>query len=219
MRVVIAGGHGKIALALTRLLAGRGDEVRGLIRNAGHEADLRAAGAEPVLCDLEALDEAEVAERVGAADALVFAAGAGPGSGGERKLTMDRDGALRTIAACRANGIDRYIMVSAMGAASAPGGDDVFSVYLRAKAEADGALPGSGLSYTIVRPGLLTDDPATGRVRAAPSVPRGEVPREDVAAVIAACLDEPGTAGVTFEVVGGDEPVAAAVAALAQPSA
>lgn len=219
MRVVIAGGHGQIALALTRLLAGRGDEVRGLIRNPDHEADLRAAGAEPVLCDLEALDEDEVAKLVGAADALVFAAGAGPGSGGPRKLTMDRDGALKTIAACAANGIDRYIMVSAMGAASPPAGDDVFLLYLRAKAEADVALARSGLAFTIVRPGRLTGDPASGRVRAAESVPRGDVAREDVAAVIAACLDEPGTAGVTFELVGGDEPVPAAVAALAQRSA
>jgi uncharacterized protein YbjT (DUF2867 family) len=215
MDVVVAGGHGRIARHLERMLSARGDRVRGLIRNPAHADDLRAAGAEPVLCDLEAADLDEVARAVDGADAIVFAAGAGPGSGARRKLTIDRDGAILTIAAARRAGVPRYLMVSAMGARHPPPDkDDVFSIYLRAKAEADAALTDSPLAWTIVRPGLLTDDPGTGRVLAAPSVPRGEVPREDVAAVLAEVLVQPATTGVTFEVVAGDEPIEQAVAAL-----
>jgi uncharacterized protein YbjT (DUF2867 family) len=214
MDVVIAGGHGKIALRLERLLVQRGDTARGLIRKPEHEPDLREIGAEPVLCDLEALDADEIAQRIGQADAFVFAAGAGPGSGAQRKLTVDRDGAVKTIEACRKNGIDRYLIVSSMGAGDPPEGDDVFSVYLRAKAQADAALVASGLDYTIVRPGSLTDDPGTGRVHAGTSVPRGDIPRDDVAAVLLACLDEARTARLTFEVVGGDDPIADAIAQL-----
>jgi nucleoside-diphosphate-sugar epimerase len=132
MLVVIAGGHGKIALALTRMLVARGDEVRSLVRREEHLDELRELGAEPVLCDLEALESEQVAARVGTGDAFVFAAGAGPGSGAQRKLTMDRDGAVKTTEACRANGIDRYLIVSSTGAGNPPDGDDVFSVYLRA---------------------------------------------------------------------------------------
>jgi uncharacterized protein YbjT (DUF2867 family) len=219
MRVAIAGGHGAIALHLTRMLVARGDAVRSLVRRKEHCDELRALGAEPVLCDLEALDADEVAARVGSADALVFAAGAGPGSGAARKATMDRDGAVKTIEACRANAIGRYAMISAMGAADPPDGDDVFSVYLRAKASADAAVVASGLAYAIVRPGRLTDEPGTGRVRAGARVPRGEIPREDVAAVLVACLGDPRATGLTFELVSGDDPIPAAIATLAQPMA
>ena len=210
MRIAIAGAHGQIALRLVPLLRSRGDEVIGLVRNPAHFDDVSAAGAAPVLCDLEAASGEEVRAAVRGADAIVFAAGAGPGSGAERKATMDRDGATKLIGA----GPRRYVMVSAMGAADPPAGDEVFAAYLRAKAEADEALRRSDLDWTIVRPGLLTDDPGTGMVRAAASVERGEIPRDDVAAVLAAVLDEPGTIGVTFEVVGGTTPVLDAVAAL-----
>lgn len=149
MRVVIAGGHGKIALLLHPLLVARGDEVRALIRNPDHAEDVRRAGAEPVLCDLEA--EEDIAAAVGTAAAVVFAAGAGPGSGAERKRTMDLGGALKLIDAARTNGSPRYAMISAMGAASPPppGEGGVFGEYLRAKAAADAALAASGLEYTI----------------------------------------------------------------------
>jgi uncharacterized protein YbjT (DUF2867 family) len=175
------------------------------------------AGAEPVLCDLEAFDADDVAAAVGTADALVFAAGAGPGSGAERKATMDLEGARKTIQAAQLYGIERYVMISAMGAASPPAeGGDVFGAYLRAKAAADEALAASGLAFTIVRPGRLTNEPGTGRVHAAPPVGRGYVTRDDVAAVLAAVLAAPGSASLTFEVVGGQTPIGEAVAAISR---
>lgn len=212
MDVAIAGGHGQIALRLERLLADRGDRARALIRNPDHAGDVRAAGGEPVVCDLEGDDD--VAAAIAGADAVVFAAGAGPGSGAERKWSVDRDEATRLIDAARAAGVRRYVMVSAMGAAAPPEGEGVFAVYLRAKAQADAALAASGLDHTIVRPGLLTDEPGTGLVEAAASVPRGPIPRDDVAAALVAVLGTPSTIGATFELVAGERPVAEAVAAL-----
>lgn len=209
IRTAIAGGHGQIALRLIPLLRARGDEVVALIRNPAHVDDVVAAGAAPVLCDLEHASDDEVRDAVRGCDALVFAAGAGPGSGAGRKATMDRDGAVRLIGA----GPRRYVMVSSMGAGHPPAGDEVWAVYQRAKADADRALAASGLDWTIVRPGKLTNDPGTGLVQAGASVERGEVPRDDVAAVLAAVLDDDGTVGVTFEVVGGGTPVIEAVAA------
>jgi uncharacterized protein YbjT (DUF2867 family) len=216
MVVAIAGGHGKIGLRLARLLSGRGDEVRSLIRRAEHADDVRAAGGEPVVCDLEAAGDDEVAEAVRGAGAIVFAAGAGPGSGPERKWTMDHGGAVKLIAAAGATGIRRYVIVSSMGADPDAPGDDTFAVYLRAKGQADADLAASGLDYTVVRPGGLTDDPGTARVALAAKVERGSVPRDDVAAVLAALLPEPATAGLTLELVSGDVSVDEAVAALAR---
>jgi nucleoside-diphosphate-sugar epimerase len=213
--VAIAGGHGKIAMLLGRALAERGDTARGLIRNPDQEGDLRAAGIEPVLCDLES--GGDVAAAVRGADAVVFAAGAGPGSGAERKSTMDLGGALKLIEAAKAEGISRYLMVSAMGAEDVPaagtdGGDEVFSVYLRAKADADAALRASGLDYTVVRPGGLTDDPGTGLVTIAERLDRGQVPRADVAAVLVACLDTASTIGQSFDLLAGTTPIPDALA-------
>ena len=169
MDVVIAGGHGQIALRLARLLAARGDRVRGLIRNPDHVADVEAAGAEAVLADLEADDD--IAPAVAGADAVVFAAGAGPGSGAPRKRTMDLGGAVKLIEAAQATGVPRYVMISAIGARDPASGAEAMRPYLDAKAEADAAVAASGLAYTIVRPGGLTDDPGTGRVQ------RGRHPR------------------------------------------
>ena len=212
MLVAIAGGHGQIALHLTRKLQERGDRVRSLIRNPDHGDDVRAAGGEPVVCDLEAADDQTVAQAVEGADAVVFAAGAGPGSGSERKLTMDLGGAVKLIAAAKGADIRRYVIVSSRGADPEAPGDDTFAVYLRAKGEADAALAESGLEYTIVRPGRLTDEPGTGRVRT--DTGNGSIPREDVAAVLAAVLAEPGTAGATFLLVSGETPIDEAVKAL-----
>lgn len=214
MDVAIAGGHGQIARRLAALLVGRGDRVRGLIRNRDHAGAIQALGAEAVLCDLEHATTEEVAAAVAGADAVVFAAGAGPGSGAERKLTMDRDGAIRLLDAARAAGVERYVMVSAVGAEHPPEGDEVFAVYLRAKAQADAALANSDRAWTIVRPGRLTDAPGTGRVRVQAEPFRGEVPREDVAALLAAVLAEPRTAGATLYVNGGDDPVDEALVSL-----
>jgi uncharacterized protein YbjT (DUF2867 family) len=216
MLVAIAGGHGQIALRLTRLLAARGDTVRSLIRNPDHAGDAREAGGEPAVCDLEEADDELVAQVVEGADAVVFAAGAGPGSGSPRKQTMDLGGAVKLIAGAKGAGIGRYVIVSSINADPNAPGDDTFSVYLRAKGQADAELAASGLDYTIVRPGALTNQPGMGRVSAGDGVGRGEIPRDDVAAVLAAVLAEPRTAGVTFELISGEVPVDEAVAALAR---
>lgn len=213
MEIAIAGGHGQIALLLGKLLAERGDIVWGLIRNPAHEDDLHAAGVEPVLCDLEG--DGDVAAAVRGADAVVFAAGAGPGSGAARKTSMDLGGAVRLIDAAKAEGIRRYVMVSSIGAGEAPAeGGDVFGEYLRAKAEADRQLIASGLEYTVVRPGPLSDDPATGLVTVGEQLERGEIPRADVAGVLAACLDSRHSIDRVFEVVGGGIAIDAAIAGL-----
>jgi uncharacterized protein YbjT (DUF2867 family) len=214
MRVAIAGGHGQIALHLARLLSQRRDEVVALIRNANHSDDVRQAGAEPAVVDLEHASVDDVTQAVVGCDAVVFAAGAGPGSGSERKETMDYGGAVKLIAAAKQAGVRRYVIVSSMGANPDASGDDTFSVYLRAKGRADDAVRASGLDWTVVRPGGLTNDAGAGRVTLGDRVPRGRVPRADVAAVLAAVLDSPHTIGKSAELVGGDTPIAEAVAAI-----
>jgi uncharacterized protein YbjT (DUF2867 family) len=211
MDVAIAGGHGRIGLLLGEALAARGNRVRGLIRNPEQAGELSAVGIEPVLCDLEG--EVGVGASIRGADAIVFAAGAGPGSGAARKRTMDLGGALKLIEAARAEGARRYLMISAMGAANPPAeGGEVYGEYLRAKAEADRALEQSGLDQTIVRPGKLTDEPPTRRVRLGAGLGGGEVSRADVAAVLAATLAADNTIGKTFELLAGDTPIEEAVA-------
>ena len=214
MRVAIAGGHGQIALRLAKIMSERGDEVVALIRNPDHADEVRDAGAEPAVVDLEHASEDEVANAINGSDAVVFAAGAGPGSGSERKETMDYGGAVKLIAAAKQAGVGRYVIVSSMGANPSATGDDTFSVYLRAKGRADDAVRASGLDATVVRPGGLTNDAGTGRVRLGESLPRGQVPRDDVAAVLVAVLDSPSTIGRTADLIGGDTPIAEAVAAL-----
>lgn len=208
MLVAIAGGHGQIALHLTRQLAGRGDEVRSLIRNPDHAEDIEAAGGSPVVVDLEHDGESTLATAVEGADAVVFAAGAGPGSGPERKETMDYGGAVKLISAAKAAGVRRYVIVSSINADPDAPGDDTFAVYLRAKGRADAAVRESGLDYTIVRPGGLTDEPGTGLVS---TEGKGQIPREDVAAVLAAVLADAESAGTEFDLVGGDVPIADAI--------
>jgi uncharacterized protein YbjT (DUF2867 family) len=214
MRVTIAGGHGQIALRLARLLSQRGDQVVALIRNPEHAEDVRQVGAEPAVVDLEYASETDVTQAIAGAEAVVFAAGAGPGSGSARKETMDYGGAVKLIAAAKQAGVRRYVIVSSMGADPDAPGDDTFSVYLRAKGRADEAVRASGLDTTVVRPGGLTNDPGTGRVTVGESLPRGQVTRDDVAAVLAAVLDSPSTIGRTFDLTGGETAVAEAVAGL-----
>ncbi|MBV2361815.1 SDR family oxidoreductase [Streptomonospora nanhaiensis] len=218
MRIVIAGGHGKIALRLERLLAARNDTPVGLIRNPDHAADVEAAGAEPVVIDLENTTVTQLTEKVMGADAVVFAAGAGPGSGAARKATVDRDAARLLADAASLAGVRRYIMVSAIGVddGPAPGSDPVWAAYVEAKRAADDDLRQRSLEtdWTILRPGRLTDDAGTGKVWLAPKVERSEVAREDVAAVIVALLDEPATIGQVLELVGGTTPIAEAVRAV-----
>ena len=186
------------------------------MRNPDHRADLEANGAEAVVLDLEQAGVEEVAAVVEGADAVVFAAGAGPGSGAARKRTVDLGAAELLADAAERAGVRRYVMVSSMGAdtGGTGQGDEVFNAYLDAKKAADDDLMRRDLDWTVVRPGRLTDEAGTGRVRIAARTGRGEVPREDVAAVIAAVLDDPATAGQVFELIGGDEPVAEALAGL-----
>jgi uncharacterized protein YbjT (DUF2867 family) len=216
MRIVIAGGHGQIALRLERLLAARGYEVAGLIRSAEQGDDLRESGAEPVLLDLESASVEEVAAHLHGADAAVFAAGAGPGSGTARKDTVDRGAAVLFADAAVRAGVRRHVVVSSMAADAAHKGDGVFDVYLRAKGEADDYVRSlAALDWTILRPGSLTNEAGTGLVRLEAHTGRGPVPRDDVAAVLAELLDTPATAGLTLELIGGSTPVSVAVKSVA----
>lgn len=194
-------------MRLTRLLVAEGEEVIGLIRNPDHADDVRHAGASAVVCDLEHATPEEVSAVIQGADTAVFAAGAGAGSGAARKLSMDRDGAIKLLHACVSAGADRYAIVSSVGAEHPPDGDDVFSVYQRAKAEADEAVRNSDREWTIVRPGRLTDEPGTGRVRIDSEPFRGEVARDDVAAVLARLLNDERAARRVLYVNGGEEPI------------
>jgi uncharacterized protein YbjT (DUF2867 family) len=212
MRVVIAGGHGQIAMQLERLLAARGDEAVGLVRNPDHVGDLEQAGAKAAVLDLERSTVDDLVPVIDGADAVVFAAGAGPGSGSARKDTVDRDAAILLADAALAAGVRRYVMVSAIRADEGdPDSDDVFQVYLRAKGAADAYVREQDLDWTIVRPGRLTDDAGTGQVRVGPDVEYGEVPRADVAATLLGVLDDPATAGKQFNLVSGGTPVATAL--------
>jgi uncharacterized protein YbjT (DUF2867 family) len=215
MRVVIAGGHGKIALLTEQLLTAAGHQAVGLIRAADQAADLAAVGAEAVVLDLEHTEVAAVAAVLAGADAVVFAAGGGPNSGAARKLTMDRDGAVLLADAAEQAGVRRYVMVSALAADTFdPDSDEVFQIYLRAKSEADADLRRRDLDWTVVRPGGLLDDPPTGRVRVAESTGRGTVPRADVAAVLVELLVHRLGVRAQFELVSGDTPVAEALRSL-----
>lgn len=216
MDIVIAGGHGQIALQLERLLADAGHDVRGLIRNPDHTADLEAQGARAVVADLETQDVDELADAIGTADAIVFAAGAGPGSGPQRKWTVDYGGAVKLMEVARRNAIDRYVIVSSIRADPEAEDDGAFGTYLKAKGKADQKLMESGLSYTVIRPGRLTDDPPTGAIELGDE--RGEITRGDVAAVIAAVLGTPGTAGKVMVINNGPLPIAEAVQQVAAGS-
>ena len=208
MRILIAGGHGKIALLLSRLLRDAGHEPVGIIRNPDHADDLRSAGAEPLIFDLENGTAEELAGQLAGADAVVFAAGAGPGSGAARKRTMDRDGAILLADAAERAGVQRIVVVSAHATDRFdPESDDVFQIYLRAKSEADADIRARTLDWTIVRPGSLTDDPPTGRVQVGDSVPPGRIPRADVAAVIASVLLQGRALRRQFELTSGDTPI------------
>ena len=204
MKVLVAGANGQIGRHLIRMLAEGGHEVRAMIRDEDQAPGLRELGGDPVVADLEG----EVAHTVEGCDAVIFSAGGGPGSGAEKKETIDRGGAVKLVEAAREHGARRYVMVSAMGAADPEAGSEAMQPYLFAKAQADQALQESGLDYTIVRPGSLTDETGTGTVEAAPSLGRrGEIPREDVARTLVVTLEKENTFGKTFEVLSGDTPI------------
>lgn len=215
MRIVIAGGHGQIALRLERLLAESGHEAIGLIRNPDQVADLDDVGAQAVVLDLEQAEIAAVAEAIEGADAVVFAAGGGPNSGAARKETVDRDAAVLLADAAERAGVRRYLMVSSMGAEQAdPASDDVFQVYLRAKRDADENLRRRDLDWTIVKPGTLIDEIGTAMVTTDPTAMPREIPRDDVAATLLACLEVDSTMGKEFTLLAGGLPIRDALANL-----
>jgi nucleoside-diphosphate-sugar epimerase len=207
LKIAIAGGHGQIALRLTGLLAARGDDVVALIRNPDHASDVRQAGASAAVCDLEQASVEEVAAAIEGCNAVVFAAGAGHGSGAQRKVTMDKDGAIKLLRAATLSSVGRYVMVSGAGVEDPPSGDEVFEVYLRAKAAADAAVEESDLDWTILRPGGLTDDAGTGKVRIEMTPFRDPVPRDDVAAVLAALLADGRSRGRILYLSSGSTPI------------
>ncbi|MGO4614274.1 NAD(P)H-binding protein [Nocardia sp. 2YAB30] len=218
MRVVIAGGHGKIALLLARSLTTGGDEVAALIRNPDHAGDVRAAGADPIPFDLENAGTDDLVAVIKGSDSVVFAAGAGPGSGVDRKYTVDLGGSVRLAEAAGRAGARRFVQISTVGAGQppAPGIDEVFAAYIDAKTQAENDLRDRDLDWTILRPGHLVDTAGTGLVTlASPIVGRGDVPRSDVAAVLAALLPAVRTFGMTLELVSGTTPISQAVAQLA----
>lgn len=208
MKIAVLGAHGQIAMLLHPILRSNGHEVTGLIRNPDHAEEVERAGARPVICDVEAKED--ISDAVGKVDAVIFAAGAGPGSGAERKWTVDRDGALKLIEAAKNNGIRRFVMISAMKVEE-PRGNEVFQVYQKAKSEADKALRKSGLDYTIIRPGRLTDNLSTGRIALGPDLDSGEIPRADVAAVVAEVLEVPESAEHQWDLTSGPIPIETAV--------
>jgi uncharacterized protein YbjT (DUF2867 family) len=213
MEVLVIGGHGKVGLRLLRLLARDGHHGRGVIRKAEQASDLEAADAEPVLCDLERGDD--LRPHVGAADAIVFAAGAGPGSGPERKRTVDYGAAVASMQAASDLGVTRFVIVSSIGTHDVAGAAAAMRPYLQAKRDADDALKQSGLDWTIVKPGHLTDAPGSGRVQVSRTFGRrADVPRDDVALVLLECLHAPNTIGVEFELFEGDVPAREAVRSL-----
>ena len=215
MKIAIAGGHGKIALMLARLISDRGDSARCLVRDPAQAADVAEAGGEAVVVDLESDSDAELDASLTDCDALVFAAGAGPGSSVERKETVDYGGAVRMIEAARRTGVGRYVMISSVRADPEAEGDDVFAVYLRAKGRADRELAASGLDFTIVRPVALTDEEGIGRIAVEDRELVPTVPRQDVAEVLVEVLGRDATIGLTFNLSSGATPISEAVSGLA----
>jgi nucleoside-diphosphate-sugar epimerase len=214
MRIVVAGGHGQIALRVERQLVGTGHTAVGLVRNPDHVDDVRATGAEALVLDLESAGVDDVAAALAGADAVLFAAGAGPGSGAPRKDTVDRGASVLLADAAEQAGVARFVQISSIGAGSPPppGTDETFAAYLQAKTAAEDDLRRRDLAWTVLRPGGLTNAPGTGRVDLAPSVPRGQVPRDDVATVAAILLTTDHALHHTLALVSGDTPIPDAVA-------
>ncbi|MGM0931707.1 MAG: SDR family oxidoreductase [Actinomycetota bacterium] len=211
-RIAIIGGHGKVALHLSRILSSQGHQVSSMIRNPDHAADVRDTGATPVLADVETATVGELADQLRGHEAVVWSAGAGGGNP-ERTYAVDRDAAIRSMDAAAAAGLQRYIMVSYLGAGKDHGvpEDNSFFPYAEAKAAADEYLKSTSLDWTILGPSALTLEPATGKIQAGPGTPSGQVSREDVAMVAAEVLAVPSTTGKVIEFINGSTPINEAV--------
>ena len=212
-RIAIVGGHGQVARHLVHLLRRADHDPVALVRNEAYREDLEARGAEVRMLDIEHQGASDFAAAFEGCGAVVFAAGGGPDGNAERKRTVDLEGSLKSVEGARAAGIRRFVQISAIGVDDPLPADTaaVWRAYVEAKRDADAALRASGLDWTIIRPGRLTDEPATGRVALGADVQRGEVTRADVAAVVAAVLDAPETVGQQWSLVNGDVPVEEAV--------
>lgn len=210
-RIIVMGGHGKVALLLAPLLVARGDEVTSVVRNPEHVGDIEATGAAVAVADIERLDVDEIADVIAGHDAVVWSAGAGGGSPA-RTYAVDRDAAIRSMDAAQVAGVERYVMVSYFGARTDHGvpADNSFFAYAEAKAAADEHLRGSALAWTILGPSGLTRDPPTSRIEVDASEST-TVSRADVAAVIAATLADPSTVGRSIRFNSGETPIAQAI--------
>jgi uncharacterized protein YbjT (DUF2867 family) len=213
MRVAVVGGHGKVALQLHPLLVRAGEAPVALVRSETHREELESLGAEVRLLDIERQGADDFATAFAGCDAVVFSAGGGPDGNADRKRTVDLEGSLKSVEAARATGIRRFVQVSAINVDDPLPADTgvVWRAYVEAKRDADAALRGSGLDWTILRPGRLIDSAGTGMVALGPDVPAGQIPRADVAAVIASVLDNDQAIGHQWNLVSGDTPVAEAV--------
>lgn len=210
MRVLVVGANGNTGTRVVHLLKQGPHEPVAMIRHGDHEPKFDAMKTETVRGDLEQ----PVDHAVAGCDAVVFTAGARSRTPPEKTRDVDRDGAIRTIDAAAAAGARRFVMLSAMGADPESDGDRL-AHFFRAKGAADEHLRASGLDYTIVRPGRLSNRPAAGRIDAGPALGRkGELSRVDLAEVLVACLDLDNTVGKTFELVAGRTPIPEALAAL-----
>lgn len=211
-RILIFGGHGKVALLLEPLLVTQGHTVTAVIRNPDHEADVASTGAQPLVADIESFDVGQLTNLISGNDVVVWSAGAGGGDPA-RTYAVDRDAAIRSMDAAGAAGVERYIMVSWIGSRPDHGvaPDSSFFPYAEAKWAADAHLAASELDWTILAPGTLTLDPPTGRIELDPQG-RGEVSRADVAAVIAATISDDTTIGRTLRFGAGDEHIGHAIA-------
>ncbi|MBI2243169.1 MAG: SDR family oxidoreductase [Nocardioides sp.] len=212
-RIAIVGGHGQVARQLVHLLRRAGHDPVALVRNEAYREELEGRGAEVRMLDIERQGATEFATAFAGCEAVVFAAGGGPDGNIERKRTVDLEGSLKSIEGARAAGIRRFVQVSAIGVDDPLPADTgaVWRAYVAAKRDADAALRASDLDWTIIRPGRLTDEPATGRVALGADVARGDVTRADVAAVLAAVFDVPGSIGQQWNLVSGEVPVEQAV--------
>ncbi|MFS7194994.1 NAD(P)H-binding protein [Rahnella inusitata] len=212
-KVAIVGAHGQIGKLIIKHLRAQGLEAIGIVRKPEQLSQMEALGADPVLVDIENTSAQELANGLKGADAVVFAAGAGGGSTAERKHTVDYAGSVLLAQAAQLAGIRRYVQISAIGVDDPlkPDTDPVWKAYVEAKRDADIELRKSGLDWTIIRPGPLTDDAATGLVTLNEHAGRGEVTREDVALVVVAVLQTPSSTGKQWELRGGDTPVRDAV--------